>query len=60
MTNDFRSTQAFNADLIVGTELYDYDKDQNETINVVDEKEYKSVAKDLKAKMLAYFASQVK
>ena len=60
MTNDFRSTQAFNADLIVGTELYDYDKDPNETINVVDEKEYKSVAKDLKTKMLAFFASQLK
>jgi arylsulfatase A-like enzyme len=60
MTNDFRSTQAFNADLIVGTELYDYDKDPNETINVVDEKVYKSVAKDLKSKMLAFFASQVK
>jgi arylsulfatase A-like enzyme len=60
MTNDFRSTQAFNPDLIVGTELYDYDKDPNETINVVDEKEYKSVAKDLKSKMLAFFASQVK
>jgi hypothetical protein len=60
MTNDFRSTQAFNADLIVGTELYDYDKDPNETINVVDEKEYKSVAKDLKSKMIAFFKSQVK
>ena len=60
MTNDFRSTQAFNSDLIVGTELYDYDKDPNETINVIDEKEYKSVAKDLKSKMLAFFASQVK
>ena len=60
MTNDFRSTQAFNADLIVGTELYDYDKDPNETINVVDEKEYKSVAKDLKTKMITFFASQVK
>ncbi|MEY3500185.1 MAG: hypothetical protein RL308_1854 [Bacteroidota bacterium] len=60
MTNDFRSTQAFNADLIVGTELYDYDKDPNETINVVDEKGYKSVAKDLKSKMLAFFVSQVK
>ena len=60
MTNDFRSTQAFNADLVVGTELYDYDKDPNETINVVNEKEYKSVAKDLKTKMLAFFASQVK
>ncbi len=60
MNNNFRSTQAFNPDFIVGTELYDYDKDPNETNNVVDEKEYKSVAKDLKTKMLAFFAAQVK
>ena len=32
----------------------------NETINVVDEKEYKSVAKDLKSKMIAFLATQVK
>jgi iduronate 2-sulfatase len=60
MTNDFRSTQAFNADLIVGTELYDYDKDPNETVNVADDAAYKSVAKDLKTKMIAFLASQVK
>jgi iduronate 2-sulfatase len=60
MNNNFRSTQAFNPEFIVGTELYDYEKDPNETNNVVDEKEYKAVAKDLKAKMLAYFAAQVK
>jgi hypothetical protein len=62
--NEFKQTimkkSLLNADLIVGTELYDYDKDPNETINVADEKEYKSVAKGLKAKMLAYFAAQVK
>ena len=60
MNNNFRSTQAFNPEFIVGTELFDYEKDPNETNNVVDEKEYKAVAKDLKAKMLAYFAAQVK
>ena len=60
MNNNFRSTQAFNPDFIVGTELYDYDKDPNETNNVVDVKEYKSVAKDLKTKILAFFAAQVK
>ena len=60
MTNDFRSSQPFNADLIVGTELYDYDKDPNETVNVVDDASYKSVTKDLKAKMLNFFKSQVK
>ena len=60
MTNNFRSTQAFNPKLIIGTELYDYDKDPNETINVVDEVAYQSVAKDLKAKMLDFLKSQVK
>ena len=60
MNNNFRSTQAFNPDFIVGTELYDYEKDPNETNNVVDEKEYKSVVKDLKTKMLAFLAAQVK
>jgi arylsulfatase A-like enzyme len=60
MTNNFRSTQLFNADLIVGTELYDYKKDSNETVNVINDAAYKSVAKDLKAKMLDFFKSQIK
>jgi arylsulfatase A-like enzyme len=60
MGNDFRSTKPFNADLIVGTELYDYDKDPNETINVSEDAAYQSVAKDLKAKILDFFKSQVK
>jgi arylsulfatase A-like enzyme len=60
MGNDFRSTQAFNDKLIVGTELYDYDKDPNETLNVVNDVVYQSVVKDLKAKMLDFFKSQVK
>jgi arylsulfatase A-like enzyme len=58
--NDFRSTQVFNDKLVVGTELYDYDKDPNETVNVADESAYQSVAKDLKAKMLEFLKSQVK
>lgn len=60
MTNDFRSNKPFNADLVVGTELYDYKKDPNETVNVVELKEYKSIVKDLKSKMLKFLASQVK
>jgi arylsulfatase A-like enzyme len=60
LTNDFRSNKPFSADLVVGTELCDYEKDPNETVNVADSKEYKSVAKDLKSKMLAFLATQVK
>jgi hypothetical protein len=40
--------------------LYDYDKDPNETINVSEDAAYQSVAKDLKAKILDFFKSQVK
>jgi len=58
--NDFKSTQPYNENLVIGTELYDYDKDPNETINVADEGTYKGVAKDLKAKMLAFLKTQVK
>ena len=60
MGNNFKSNQPFNADWIVGTELYDYEKDPNETINVVNEEAYKAVSKELKGKMLAFFKSQVK
>ena len=60
MGNNFRSNQPFNADWIVGTELYDYEKDPNETINVVNEEAYKAISKELKGKMLAFFKSQVK
>ena len=60
MGNDFRSTQPYNENLVIGTELYDYDKDPNETVNVADDAVYQSVAKDLKTRMIAFLASQVK
>lgn len=60
MTNNYRSTQAFNADLIVGTELYDYKKDPNETTNVIGVKEYKTVYKNMNRKMMDFLKSQVK
>jgi len=58
--NDFRSTQAFDDKLVVGIELYDYDKDPNETVNLANDIAYQSVASDLKAKMLDFFKSQLK
>jgi arylsulfatase A-like enzyme len=60
MGNDFRSTQPYNENLVIGAELYDYDKDPNETVNVADDAVYQSVAKDLKTRMIAFLASQVK
>ena len=60
MTNNFRSSQPFKENLIVGTELYDYIKDPDETKNVVGDKKYKSTAIELKNKMLNFFKAQVK
>jgi hypothetical protein len=42
----------------VATELYDYQKDPDETINVVKEKVYGKVTKELNEKMLKYFENQ--
>ncbi len=58
MKNGFRSTQKFNNDLVIGMELYDYKKDPLETVNVVNEKKYTTIAKMLNAKMRAFLKSQ--
>jgi iduronate 2-sulfatase len=58
MSNGFRSSQAFNKDLIIGTELYDYKNDPNETINVTNEKKYAVINIDMHKKMLAFFKTQ--
>jgi arylsulfatase A-like enzyme len=58
MKDNFRTNLPFDQNLVVATELYDYLKDPNETINVVDEKSYSNVSKDLKVKILDYFEKQ--
>jgi iduronate 2-sulfatase len=57
---DFRSNQPYKQELLVGSELYDYEKDPHETVNVAKEKTYATVAKDMHQKMLAYFNAQIK
>jgi iduronate 2-sulfatase len=54
----FRTSKPFSKDLIVADELYDYKEDPNETVNVVNEKKYASVANDMNEKMVRFFASQ--
>jgi arylsulfatase A-like enzyme len=56
----FRSTQPFKKELVVASELYDYEKDPNETVNVVDDKKYDSVTRDLNNKMTVFLNSQAK
>ena len=58
MKDSFRSDKTFKNDLVVAAELYDYDKDPNETVNVVDEKDYSSVSHQLREQMLRFLKSQ--
>ncbi len=60
MKDNFRSTQPYREDLQVASELYDYKKDPLETINVVNDKKYASVTKDMHKKMINFLATQVK
>lgn len=58
LKDNFRTNRSFDKSLVVATELYDYQKDPNETINVVSEKGYGKVSKELNEKMLRYFEDQ--
>ncbi|MHC1705658.1 MAG: sulfatase [Tenuifilaceae bacterium] len=60
MNNKYRSNEPFDASRIYASELYDYEKDALETVNVVDEKEYKSVKKKMNKKMKSFLKSQLK
>jgi arylsulfatase A-like enzyme len=60
MGNDFRSSQPFDEKLLVATELYDYEKDPLETVNVIDDKNYAVVSKNMKEQMVQFFKSQAK
>jgi len=56
---NFTSDQPYSADKVYTLELYDYDKDPLEKVNVAYDKKYASVATDLDKKMVEYFNSKV-
>ncbi len=58
LKNNFRSYMTFGQDLVVARELYDYNKDPNETVNVADEKSYAAVSGDLHKKMIGFLEAQ--
>lgn len=58
--DNFRSTQPFKASSIVGQELYDYQQDPLEKVNVADDRNYTQTARQLKEKMIRYFRSKEK
>jgi arylsulfatase A-like enzyme len=56
--DSFRSNKSYSKELVVATELYDYLKDPDETVNVADDKEYAVVAKDMNEKMISFLENQ--
>ena len=58
--SDFTGKDTFSENKIYATEMYDYVKDPLEKVNVVNDKNYKAISKDLYNKMVAYFKSQEK
>lgn len=56
----YRTYKSYMADNIEGLELYDYEKDPNETRNLVDDPAYLEVKKQLKETLLAELRSQQK
>ncbi len=60
MNNGYRSNQPYDEKLLIGAELYDYKNDPLETVNVVNEKKYQSVAAEMKNQMIQFFKSQLK
>ena len=60
MGNNYRSSQPFNKDYIIGTELYDYKNDPLEKVNVAKESKYTEVSKKMYQQIIDFFKSQQK
>ena len=56
----FTSDQPFNANKVYASELYDYVKDPLEKVNVVNDKSYAKISKDMYKKIVAFFKAQEK
>lgn len=58
--NNFTTEESFSPKNVYAIELYDYEKDPLEKVNVAADKKYTAIAKDLNSKVVEFFASQVK
>lgn len=60
MRNGFRTFRPFSKDLVMATELYDYQKDPDEKVNVSGKMEYAGEEANLNDKIISFFESQIK
>lgn len=58
MAEGFRSYEPFTEAKVYASELYDYQKDPLEKVNVAEDKAYADITKELKISMLNYFKTQ--
>ena len=56
--NDFTSDQPFDAKKIFASEMYDYNADPLEKVNIYTSNKYKEAAKEMYATMVDFFKSQ--
>ena len=56
--NDFTSKEPFSNKKVYASELYDYDKDPLEKENVVNDKKYSAIKKELNEKIMVFFNAQ--
>ena len=56
MGNAWKSDMPFDASALIGQELYDYETDPEERVNLAGSKNHAQAQADMHAKMLAYFA----
>lgn len=54
MKDRYRSTQPYNSELLIASELYDYKKDPDEKVNVLNEREYRKISKQMHKYMTEY------
>ncbi len=60
MPENYRSNQPFKQELVMAAELYDYQKDPNETTNFLQVGKYKKVREKMEKMMTDFFAAQMK
>ena len=60
MKNGYRSTDPFSTSLLVGSELFDYEKDPLEKVNFTGSTAYKKIKATLHKQMISFLASQKK